>query len=86
MLHTQLEWHMARWLSGEKEKEREKDLAWPMIQVYTGTDNNKCRQWQRGEWYDKSVQKGQRKEVKSPCCKINMINHNLKMKQRGIRL
>lgn len=34
----------------------------------------------------KSVQKGQRKEVKSPCCKINMINHNLKMKQRGIRL
>lgn len=51
---------MARWLSGEKEKEREKDLAWPMIQVYTGTDNDKCRQWQRGEWYDKSVQKGQR--------------------------
>lgn len=85
MLHTQLEWHMARWLSGEKEKEREKDLAWPMIQVYTGTDNDKCRQWQRGE-YDKLVQKGQRKEVKSPCCKINMINHNLKMKQRGIRL
>lgn len=38
---------MARWLSGEKEKEREKDLAWPMIQVYTGTDNDKCRQWQR---------------------------------------
>lgn len=72
----------------ERKGERERlSINDQLIQViYTGTDNDKCRQWQRGQWYDKTVHKGQRREVKCPCCKINMINHNLKMKQRGITL